>query len=891
MDSDIAYGKNITVAKKPSSSRKLSVYSNLSHQRKTKKDAATRERARYLATLPKHPVKRFMYRMHPKRFWGYWFSKRGGIMALKVFSVGLLLMALLVGGLFAYFRKDLDAIRPSELAKRVQTTATKYYDRNGELLWEDKGGGNYKLTVESDELGDYLKKATVAIEDRDFYSHNGVSISGLIRALVNNAGGGNIQGGSTLTQQLVKQVFFAEEASDRSLGGIPRKIKELILSVEVERMYDKDQILTLYLNESPYGGPRNGAESGAQAYFGKTAKDLTLAEAALLASIPQNPSAYNPYEPAGHERLIARQQTVLDNMADQGMVTRAEADEAKKFPILDSIIPESTQYAGIKAPHFVQMVRAQLEEELGEATVGRGGLTVTTTLDLRIQNKLEEAMNDMFNSSLDETAGFSNGAATVADSQTGQIVALMGSRDFNYEGFGQDNAATAYIQPGSTVKAFVYAQLFQQKPAGQANYGSGSVLKDEDIDAIYGAKLQNADRTFKGDLTIRSSLATSRNVPAAKAMYISGVEPTLKTIRELGGSSYCTQGTEVQTGLASSIGGCGIKQVDLVNAYSSLARGGVYKDQASVLEVKNSSGEVLKKWADDSAKKIIDPQSAYIVTDILTDRNARAPLGNPAGMNIPGVKTATKTGTSDKGGFAKDIWMASYSPALTMGVWLGNPDTTILKNGTSSIPSPIIEKVMTYAHKEIYAAEGKWKIGDWFTQPAGIQRVGIELYPSWWSKTQGQSNAKVMFDKVSKKKATACTPDSAKIELDVTKSTDPVTKKDVYTNVPDGYDGSNDDDVHSCDDVKPAVSVSWTPSGANTYTITATVTQGTFSISSVNIVVGGTVVKTINSPGPYTFTYTVPASASSSQAVTAEVTDAGLYTSSSSPAANIPAYI
>lgn len=893
--SDIAYGKHITVAKKPTHSRKLSVYSNLSHQRKTKKDAAARKRAQYLATLPKHPVKRLAYRMHPKRFWAYWFSKRGAIMALKVTGIGLLLLALMVGGLFAYFRKDLDAIRPSELAKRVQTTVTKYYDRNGELLWEDKGDGDYKLVVDSKDLSDYLKKATVAIEDRDFYSHNGVSFTGLLRAVVNNAGGGNIQGGSTLTQQLVKQVFFADEAGDRGLSGVPRKIKELILSVEVERMYDKDQILTLYLNESPYGGRRNGAESGAQTYFGKSAKDLTLPEAALLAAIPQNPSVYDPYNTPGHEALIARQHQVLDNMADQGMISKDEADEAKKFPIIDSIIPESTQYAGIRAPHFVQMVRGQLEEELGKATVGRGGLSVTTTLDLRIQTKLEEAMDDMFvRSGTPAYAGFTNGAATVEDSQTGQIVALMGSRDFNYPGYGQDNAATAYIQPGSTIKSLVYAQLFQQKAAGQANYGSGSILKDENIDAIYGGKLQNADRTFKGDIPIRISLATSRNVPAVKAMYISGVEPTLKTIHEMGATSYCTQGSETQVGLASAIGGCGIKQVDLVNAYASLARGGVYKDQSSVLEVKNNSGEVLKKWADDSAKKIIDPQSAYIVSDILTDGAASAGLGSYTAKAIPGVKTATKTGTSDKGGNAKDIWMMSYSPALTMSLWLGNPDTTILKQGTSSLGSPIIAKVMEYAHKNVYAPEGKWKSGDWFTAPAGIQQVGKELYPSWWSKTQGQSNAKLTFDKVSKKKATACTPDSAKIELDVVKSIDPVSKKDVYTSVPDGYDGSKDDDVHSCSDVKPAVSVSWTAGpGANKYTLTAIVTQGTFALSSVDIIVGGTVVATVSAPGPYTFVYTVPTTATSPQAVTASATDAGLYTSTSgaaTPTASIPAH-
>ena len=887
MDSNTAYGKYITVAKKPSQSRKLSVYSNLSRRFKTKKDSEMRKRAQYLATLPKHPVKRLLYRMQPKRFAAYWFSKRGAIMALKVTGVAILIMALLVGGLFAYFRKDLDAIRPGELSKRVQTTVSKYYDRNGVLLWEDKGDGNYKLVVKSADLSDYLKKATVAIEDREFYTHNGVSPAGLMRAVLNNAGGGNIQGGSTLTQQLVKQVFFADEAQNRGLSGIPRKIKELILAVEVERMYDKDQILTLYLNESPYGGRRNGAESGAQTYFGKSAKDLTLPEAALLAAIPQNPSTFDPYNVDGHEALITRQHIVLDNMADQHMITQAEADAAKKFPIIDSLKPASTQYAGIKAPHFVQMIRSQLENELGKATVGKGGLTITTTLDYRIQQKLEEAMNDMFKSYIPNYAGFTNGAATVEDSQTGQIVALIGSRDFNYEGFGQDNAAIASIQPGSTIKGLVYAQLFQQKPAGKPNYGSGTILKDEPIDAIYGAKLQNADRRFRGDVTIRTSLATSRNVPAVKAMYISGINPTLDTIHDMGGKSYCTQGTETQAGLASAIGGCGIKQVDLVNGYASLARQGVYKPQATILEVKNSSGEVIKKWTDES-KKVVDPQSAYIVSDILTDNNARSALFglNAKGMNIPGVKTATKTGTSDKGGFAKDIWMMSYSPALTMGVWLGNSDTTILKNGNSSLPGSIIAKVMEYSHKEIYAPEGKWKSGDWFIQPVGIQRVGNELFPSWWNKAQGQTNAKMIFDKVSKKKATTCTPENAKIELNVTKMVDPVSKKDVYI-APDGYDSTADDDVHKCEDAKPSVSVTAVLTNGG-YTITAVVAPGTFPIGSVEIKVDGTTVSTIAAPGPYSFKYTPPAGTKTAQTVTAVVIDTGLYDATSAPA-TIPA--
>ncbi len=877
------------MGRKSNKSRKLSLYSNLSHSRRTKKDSEARQHAQYLASLPKHPVKRFFYRLRPKHLAEYWFSKHGAITALKIVGVTALVLCLLIGGLFIYFRKDLDAIRPGELSKRVQTTVTKYYDRNGTLLWEDKGDGDYKLVVDDSGLNNYIKNATVAIEDKDFYNHGGVSAAGLLRAAFNNLGGGSTQGGSTLTQQLVKQVFFADQSQERGLAGIPRKVKEIILSIEVERMYNKSQILNLYLNESPYGGRRNGVESASQTYFGKPAKNLTIAEATLLAAIPQNPSVYNPYNIAGHKALIARQHTVIDNMVDQGYITKKQGDEAKNYPILDNIIPEADQYKNIRAPHFVQMVRAELEKSLGKATVGKGGLTVKTTLDLRIQTKLEEAMNDMFGSYIPAWAGFSNGAATVEDTKTGQIVALMGSRDFNMPGYGQDNATVAYLQPGSSIKPLVYTELFQQKPTGQVNYGSGSILKDENIDSIYGAPLFNADRKFNGSITIRTSLATSRNIPAVKAMYISGVKTTIDEIHKLGATSYCTQGDEVNVGLAAAIGGCGIKQVDLVNAYATVARQGVYKSQSTVLEVKNNSGEVLKKWTDPAGVQVIDPQSAYIVSDILSDDVARAPLDgrHALGMEIPGVKTATKTGTSDKGGNAKDIWMASYSPALTMAVWFGNSDATILTHGTSSLPGAIIAKVMEYAHKDVYASEGLWKIGDWYTRPTGIQIVGSEFYPSWWNKTQGQTAAKLTFDKVSKYKATDLTPAGARIELDVTKMIDPVTKKDVYI-APDGYDASKDDNVHKSTDVKPSVSINWVQNGSdpNVYTVTATVASGTFSVTNVQIVIDGTVVKELTDSGSYTYTATA---SDKEKTLSANIVDSGYYTGSST-GTNIPAY-
>lgn len=859
----------------------MSVYSNLVHKRRVRKDAKARKKAEYLATLPKHPVLRTLYRMHPKRVFKFWFSKEGAIFAFKLAGIGILLGVLMVGGLFAYYRKDLDAIRPGEISKRVQTTVTTYYDRNGELLWEDKGDGNYTMAVESDQISDVMKQATIAIEDRDFYKHSGISITGIVRSAINNLNGTSTQGGSTLTQQLVKQVFFADEAHKRGLDGIPRKIKEAILAIEVERMYNKEEILKLYLNEASYGGRRNGVQSGAKTYFDKDAIDLNLAEASMLAAIPNQPGLLDPYNVAGNEALINRQHKVLNDMVSMGYITQEEADAAKQVPILDTLKNPSDQFKDIRAPHFVQMVRSQLETELGKATVGRGGLVVTTTLDLRIQNKLEESMNAMFSSSMPDFAGFTNGAATVEDTKTGQIIALMGSRDFNYPGFGQDNAAVAPIQPGSTIKPFVYAELFSPQPEGKPNFGSGSVLADDNtMNSIYGAPLRNADGRFMGGINIRRSLALSRNVPAVKAMYVSGVQETLETIRAMGNTDYCTIGADAQAGLASAIGGCGTRQVDLVNAFATLGRNGAYKPTSTVLEVKNSQGQIIKNYVDVPEESVIDPQVSYIISDILHDDSARAGLYGPRfyGLYIPGVETAAKTGTSDKGGKPKDIWTVNYSPALTMGVWLGNSDTSVLRNGNSSIPARVIGPVMEYAHKEVYAHEGKWQPGEWFAEPEGIQRIRGELYPSWYDQKQSQQVGEEMtFDRVSKKRATECTPEGARINITVLKMVDPVTDRPSYI-APDGYDPNSEDDVHTCDEAGPTVDdIDINPIGGGRHRIRVSVSPGRANIQNVVITVNGQAVTTLSGRSYSTIhTFTD----NSTQTIVATVTDDAYYSHS-----------
>ncbi|HTK39883.1 MAG TPA: transglycosylase domain-containing protein [Patescibacteria group bacterium] len=865
------------MTKKSSKPRAVKVYSNLAQKRRTKKDKAARKKAEYLASLPKHPLKRIAYRVHPKRVAKYWFSKHGAITALKLVGVGILLAAILIGGVFAYYRKDLDSVRPGSLAERVQTTVTKYYDRNGVLLWEDKGSGDYRLTVSSDEISDYMKEATIAIEDKDFYRHSGISVTGIVRSAFNNAAGGDVQGGSTLTQQLVKQVFLADEANQRGINGIPRKIKEAILAIEVERKYTKDQILNLYLNESPYGGRRNGVESAAQTYFGVHASKLSLAQAALLASIPNSPSLYDPYT-GNSEALIARQHKVLDSMAATGKITRDQADKAKKVAIMDQLKPLSDQLKDIRAPHFVLMVKQQLEKDLGTAIVGRGGLTVKTTLDYRIQKKLEQATKDMFNSYYPNAFGFTNAASTIEDVKTGQIVAMMGSRDFNYPGYGETNAATSSIQPGSTVKPLVYAKLFEDKGSDAQNFGSGSVLADDrGADSIYGAPLQNWDGQYKGAISIRQGLAWSRNVPAVKAEYINGVQPTLDYIRAMGDKSYCTIGAEAQTGLASAIGGCGTQQVQHVNAIASLARMGVYKPYSTILEVKNSQGDTLEKYTD-SSKRVGTAQAAYIVADILHDHNARLGLfgTESSRLDVPGVDVASKSGTSDIGGQSRDLWTVSYSPVLAMATWLGNNDTRLLIQSDSSVPALIIQPVMEYAHKEIYAKEGKWKAGDWFKQPDGIQVINGQLYPSWYNKAQSQSNEKMTFDRVSRKKATDCTPEAAKVQITVTGVTDPVTKKKTYF-AADGYDASASDDAHKCSDAKPSVNVDVSSDGKR---ILLNYSAGKFGLRNVTVTVNGTQIASLSPGGSGSKTLDSGQNKKDSFTVTATISDEGYYTAS-----------
>jgi penicillin-binding protein 1A len=870
----------------------MSLYSNLAYKRRVKADQKARKHAEEEAKLSKNPILRFFQRLRPDRFFKAWFSKRGQIRLLKFVLACGLIGVIGIAGLFLYYKKDLAAINPEELASRVQDTVNTYLDRNGEVLWEDKGSGDYRLVTDGEDISTYMRQATVAIEDKNFYNHPGVDGRALIRAAWVTLRGGAVQGGSTLTQQLIKQVYFSEEAKDRTMSGVPRKIKEMILAIEVEKLYDKEQIITLYLNESPYGGRRNGVESAAQTYFKKSAKDLDLAESAFLAAIPNNPGVYNPYNIEGHEGLIERQHKTLDVMVEMGYITKEQCEEAKAVDIIARVQPEQSQYENILAPWAVLEAKNQLESKYGLKVLREGGFTIKTTIDLRAQRIAEEAVD--VGEQYMWMNGSDNATLVSVDVETAQVIAMVGSVDWNREGYGQLNAATSLLEPGSSIKPILdYTPLFMERDG--VNYGPGSVLKDENIDKIYcagagpGCTVRNATGKFYGNISIRTALATSQNIPAIKALYINGIDNSLEIAHKLGDKSYCANGEFA--GLSMAIGGgCSVRPVEHANAYASLGRGGVYKDISYILEVKNSSGDVIESWTDSEGERVVDPQVAYMTTSILSDANGRGALWGYAwahqlGYWSPNVVYGAKTGTTENGrGYAKDSWTVAYSPVLSTAIWNGNHDGSPLSSDAHDICFHINDAYQDRVHNEVYAADGKWYTNMDFERPAGIQTLTVagktDIWPSWYNQSKsGISKDNMAFDSISKKKATDCTPEETRVNVEVTKTYDPMTKKD--TPSAEGYDAENDDDIHSCSDVRPSVN----SIQLNGSKIEASVSQGTHGGLSWVIEVDGS---SLNGGGS-TASYPVStAMKGKTVTVTVTVTDSAGYRASSTQNIEIP---
>jgi membrane peptidoglycan carboxypeptidase len=609
----------------------IKLNSSLSDRRKAKKQSRAAARAEYLSTLPKERWKRILYRLQPKRVAAFWFSREGGIMALKLIGVGIVVCFFMTVGLFAYFRKDLPKIK--DISGTNLGGSITYYDRSGEtVLWQDYDAVK-RIPVASKNISDYLKHATIAIEDKNFYNEGAFDVRGIMRAAIHDVtnAGGPVQGGSTITQQLVK--LNENWTNDRTIS---RKVKELILAVEMEREYTKDEILTGYLNMAPYGGIEYGAEAAARDYFQTDAKNLSLAQAAMLAAIPKSPSRLSPYTSQrfntyatntfDEEGLLGRQRYILQLMTEQGYITKDEAEAAKAVDVLSQVKPLTSKYNNMKAPYFVLAAKRELEEKYGADTVARGGWKVITTLNMDLQNLAEDLVRK--NLPNVKRYGGDNEAMAATDVKTGQMVALVGGVDFANQEYGQLNYAQLNISPGSSFKPYDYATFIENR----TDAGAGSVLYDVQA-PIPGYKCTNTQRKsvdpngnclfdydfkYPGPVSLRYALGGSRNVPAVKAMLsavpndtsqdrVKSINKTISTANGLIGNDnaykcYVT-GTDVQNADksdqkqcfgSSAIGdGAYIHLDEHVNGLASLARLGAQIPQTYIMEITKDRKSVV----------------------------------------------------------------------------------------------------------------------------------------------------------------------------------------------------------------------------------------------------------------------------------------------------------
>lgn len=884
------------------------------------KDAKSLRKVQRLRGLPKSRIKRLVWRLDPRRWAQYWFSRDGAISGLKILGIVIVTFFVLTLGVFAYFRKDLPDISVTgNLGGSIS-----YYDRTGQhLLWQDYDAIK-RVPVASGEISQFIKDATVAVEDRDFYEHRGFDIRGIARAAFNdifNRDSGT-QGGSTITQQLVK--LNQDWTNQRS---IIRKIKEVILAVELERSYKKDEILTGYLNAAPYGGVDYGVQAAASDYFHKPAKDLNLAESAMLAAIPKSPAIYSPYnkEFFDREAFISRYNYVLDSMVEIRKLKKEEAEAAKKVDILATVQPQQTKYAGIKYPYFMLAAKNELTRtfvpEGGSGSTKIGGWKVITTLDMGLQEKAEAQVQKGLVQV--KRQGGDVAAFVAEDVQTGQMVALVGGVDFTNPEYGQINYAQTRIPPGSSFKPYDYTALIENN-----NAGAGSVLYDvvqplpgwpctNKANPRQGGNcLQNYDFRSPGPETLRYALGGSRNIPAVKAMLITGVDKTIQTAEAMGlrsgykcyADNALTQATQCY-GAAAIGDGAFLHLDEHVNGLATLSRMGVYIKQTYILEIKNAANKSLYTWEqptkEPDKKQVIRPETAYIVTNILSDPNASYLAGGrPKPQRYNGWNFGFKTGTTND---AKDGLMMGFSTKYAAGVWVGYHSRQRAMSGfMENMTQPILTGWMNDVHKDL-------KPVNW-TEPPGIQHlpafvvtthVGVgsvepspstDIFPSWYKQKGASSSQSSTIDKVSNKTATSCTPELAKQTTAGNSNADKFSADTFYgANATAGANTASTDDVHNCSDQKPTVTLTTTDNKDGTFTLTATASAGTHPLSdagrpqfpgTISINVDGQQLQSFTdiSESPATRSVSYSVSSGSSHTVNAQVIDSVLYDSTSESA-------
>lgn len=571
-----------------------------------------------------------------------------------------------------------------DLSERKDIESIKIYDRTGEILLYDTSKDVRKKTVTFDEISPYARAATIAIEDKDFYTHKGFKLSSLVRAIIVDLTTLSFsQGGSTITQQVIKNSVLTNDKTPT------RKLKEIILALKLDQALSKNDILTLYFNEIPYGGNVYGIEEASQRFFNKPAKELGLAESAYLAAIPKAPTFYSPYG-THRDRLEVRKNLVLSEMLKDGSISQEEYDLAMS-EVVEFKVREST--SGIKAPHFVFFVLDALINKYGEAAIENKGFKVITTLNYDIQKPAEDVAWEYGHSNQENFNG-SNDAIVVIDPKTGDILAMVGSRDyFDEEIDGNFNVALAHRQPGSAFKPFVYAALLNK------GYTPETILFDVPTQFSTRCSVsdftsenncyspQNYDDAFRGPMTVRNALAQSINVPAVKALYLAGLRDSIKTAQAMGVESLENSD---RYGLTLVLGGGEVSLLEMTSAYATFANDGVRNSYNSILRIEDSNGEIVEVH-NPYPNRVLPTQTARQINSILSDQVARAPLYGPfSSASIPGV--AVKTGTTND---YRDAWIIGYTPNLVVGTWAGNNDNSpMVKRVSGLVVAPIWRAVM-----------------------------------------------------------------------------------------------------------------------------------------------------------------------------------------------------
>lgn len=629
------------------------------------------------------------------------FDRSVWVMRAAVAAVILLVVGIIVFlGLFFYYARALPS--PDNVVRR-DGFSTKIYDRNGKLLY-DVYSGEKRTPVTITQVPLYLQQATVAIEDKSFYKNQGFDPLTPLRIIWNVITKGRIVGGSGLTQQLVKNVLLTPEQTPI------RKLKEFILAIQIDRKYTKDQILQMYLNEAPYGGPIWGVQAAAESLFGKSVSDLTLAESAILAGLPQSPSSYSPYN---GNLYIGRANDVLRRMREDGYINKTQEADADAQVKLVTFASES---GSIKAPHFVFYIKSLLEQKYGQKIVEQGGLKVTTTLDLDIQQNAETVVKEEIDKV--KYLNITNGAAMVMDPKTGQILAMVGSRGWSDPDYdGKFNVTTASRQPGSSIKPIVYLAGLRK------GYTASTMFMDVPTSFPGGDKPSydpvNYDGKFRGPISMRDALGNSINVPAVKMLSLVGVKDTLQLAYTMGLSTLePTTANLNRLGLSMALGGGEVKLLDMAAAYDAFANGGKKTEPVGILEVKDSNDKVLEKWQPISLTQVIDPGEAFIISSMLSDPAARLiTFGPNSALNIANRTVAVKTGTTND---KRDNWAIGWTPSVLVGVWVGNNNNSAMKQVSSGISgaSPIWRRIMLTALNKL-PNEG-------FTKPDNVVSMDVD---------------------------------------------------------------------------------------------------------------------------------------------------------------------